>query len=68
MKAAGHIPSVLSALESLVSLKLTVPFLCFQESFEGQMTEENIEVGICTASGFRRLPPAEVKDYLASVL
>ena len=32
------------------------------------MTAENIEVGICTASGFRRLPPAEVKDYLASVL
>ncbi|CAB4030157.1 proteasome subunit alpha type-2, partial [Paramuricea clavata] len=42
--------------------------LTLKESFEGQMTEENIEVGICTASGFRRLPPAEVKDYLASVL
>ena len=32
------------------------------------MNEENIEVGICTASGFRRLRPAEVKDYLAFVL
>ncbi|XP_028409166.1 proteasome subunit alpha type-2-like [Dendronephthya gigantea] len=42
--------------------------LTLKESFEGQMNEENIEVGICTASGFRRLPPAEVKDYLASVL
>lgn len=42
--------------------------LTLKESFEGQMNEENIEVGICTASGFRRLPPTEVKDYLASVL
>lgn len=49
----------------ILSLKM---LLHFQESFEGQMTEENIEVGICTSSGFRRLPPAEVKDYLASVL
>lgn len=38
-----------------------------QESFEGQMTEDNIEVGICNESGFRRLTPAEVKDYLAAI-
>ncbi|KAM7382544.1 hypothetical protein PAMP_002270 [Pampus punctatissimus] len=29
------------------------------ESFEGQMTEENIEVGICNEAGFKRLTPAE---------
>lgn len=38
-----------------------------QESFEGQMTEDNIEVGICNESGFKRLTPAEVKDYLAAI-
>lgn len=38
-----------------------------QESFEGQMTEDNIEVGICNETGFRRLSPAEVKDYLAAI-
>lgn len=38
-----------------------------QESFEGQMTEENIEVGICNEAGFKRLTPAEVKDYLSAI-
>ncbi|XP_065184823.1 proteasome subunit alpha type-2-like [Sycon ciliatum] len=42
--------------------------LTLKESFEGQMTEENIEVGIVNADGFRRLTTAEVKDYLALVL
>lgn len=41
--------------------------LTLKESFEGQMTEDNIEIGICNQEGFRRLSPAEVKDYLASV-
>lgn len=41
--------------------------LTLKESFEGQMTEDNIELGICNHEGFRRLTPAEVKDYLASV-
>ncbi|KAF3840105.1 hypothetical protein F7725_018822 [Dissostichus mawsoni] len=41
--------------------------LTLKESFEGQMTEENIEVGICNEAGFRRLTPAEVKDYLAAI-
>lgn len=45
----------------------TFLFLVFKESFEGQMTEENIEVGICNEAGFKRLTPAEVKDYLAAI-
>ncbi|CAG0897227.1 unnamed protein product [Cyprideis torosa] len=41
--------------------------LTLKESFEGQMTSENIEIGISDAHGFRRLTPAEVKDYLANM-
>lgn len=41
--------------------------LTLKESFEGQMTEDNIEIGIANAEGFHRLSPAEVKDYLASI-
>ena len=41
--------------------------LTLKEGFEGQMTENNIELGIVDESGFRRLEPTEVKDYLASV-
>uniref|UniRef100_S4RAA6 Proteasome subunit alpha type n=2 Tax=Petromyzon marinus TaxID=7757 RepID=S4RAA6_PETMA len=41
--------------------------LTLKESFEGQMTEDNIEIGICNENGFRRLTPPEVKDYLASI-
>jgi len=41
--------------------------LTLKESFEGQMTEDNIEIGICNADGFRRLSPSEVKDYLAAI-
>jgi hypothetical protein len=41
--------------------------LALKESFEGQMTEDNIEIGICNKTGFRRLEPSEIKDYLASV-
>lgn len=41
--------------------------LTLKESFEGAMTEDNIEIGICNHDGFRRLAPAEIKDYLASV-
>lgn len=43
------------------------PAFVFKESFEGQMTEENIEVGICNEAGFKRLTPAEVKDYLSAI-
>lgn len=41
--------------------------LTLKESFEGQMNEDNIEIGISNENGFRRLQPAEVKDYLASI-
>jgi len=39
--------------------------LTLKESFEGQMTEDNIEIGICNKDGFKRLKPEQVKDYLA---
>ena len=32
------------------------------------MNEDNIEVGICDETGFRKLSPSEIKDYLASIL
>ena len=41
--------------------------LTLKESFEGQMSEDNVEVGICNETGFRRLIPTEVKDYLAAI-
>ncbi|KAI3389612.1 hypothetical protein SNEBB_007064 [Seison nebaliae] len=41
--------------------------LSLKESFEGTMTENNIELGICSKEGFRRLKANEVKDYLAAV-
>lgn len=41
--------------------------LTLKEGFEGQMTADNIEVGICDANGFRRLDPSSVKDYLANI-
>ncbi|CAK8671081.1 proteasome subunit alpha type-2-like [Clavelina lepadiformis] len=41
--------------------------LTLKESFEGVMTEDNIEIGIANEEGFHRLSPSEVKDYLASI-
>ncbi|XP_053213723.1 proteasome subunit alpha type-2-like [Panonychus citri] len=41
--------------------------LTLKEGFEGQMTADNIEVGVCDRKGFRRLTPSEVRDYLASI-
>ncbi|CAH8642916.1 unnamed protein product [Dicrocoelium dendriticum] len=41
--------------------------LTLKESFEGQMTENNIEIGICNENGFRTLTPNELKDYLAAI-
>merc|ERR1712150_447963 len=41
--------------------------LTLKESFEGQMTEDNIEIGIANEKSFHRLSPSEVKDYLASI-
>merc|ERR1712168_1318087 len=41
--------------------------LALKESFEGKMTENNVEIGICDEhGGFRRLKPSEIKDYLQS--
>ncbi|CAH8605218.1 unnamed protein product [Heterobilharzia americana] len=41
--------------------------LTLKESFEGQMTDSNIEVGVCNENGFRILTSDEVKDYLAAI-
>lgn len=41
--------------------------LTLKESFEGQMNETNIEIGVCDKGGFRRLEPSEVRDYLGSL-
>lgn len=41
--------------------------LTLKEGFEGQMTQDNIEIGVCNKNGFKRLTPAEVKDYLATI-
>lgn len=41
--------------------------LTLKEGFEGQMTENNIEIGICDKTGFRRLDPSVIKDYLANI-
>lgn len=41
--------------------------LTLKESFEGQMNQDNIEIGICNKTGFKRLTPSEVKDYLANI-
>merc|ERR1712170_324925 len=42
--------------------------LTLKEGFEGQMTENNIEIGIVNQSGeFRVLSTSEVKDYLGEV-
>lgn len=41
--------------------------LTLKESFEGQMNESNIEIGVCDKNGFRRLEPSEVRDYLGSL-
>lgn len=39
--------------------------LTLKEGFEGQMTENNIEIGIVNQSRqFRVLTPAEIRDYL----
>ncbi|EDW84986.1 uncharacterized protein Dwil_GK14404 [Drosophila willistoni] len=41
--------------------------LTLKEGFEGKMTPDNIEVGICDENGFRSLKPSAIKDYLASI-
>lgn len=42
-----------------------VALLTMRESYEGEMTEHNIEVALVTADKvFRVLTPSEVRDYL----
>jgi len=42
-----------------------IALLTMRESYEGEMTEHNIEVGIVTEDRvFRILTPSEVRDYL----
>ena len=43
--------------------------LTLKEGFEGQLTENNIEIGVVRTSDpvFRSLTPEEIKDYLAEV-
>lgn len=41
--------------------------LTLKEGFEGQMTESNIEIGVCSADGFKRLQTATIKDYLSQI-
>jgi len=38
--------------------------LTLRESFDVGMTEDNVEVAICTADGFRRLTKQQVSDHL----
>jgi 20S proteasome subunit alpha 2 len=54
--------------------------LTLKEGYEGQMTENTVEIGICqmeeivdirgntvTVPRFNKLTPSEVKDYLANI-
>ena len=42
--------------------------LTLKESFDGQMDENNIEIGVVEEGvGFRRLLPSEIKDYLDTI-
>ncbi len=41
--------------------------LTLKEGFEGQMTEDNIEIGVCGVDGFKRFTPEEVQDYLTNI-
>lgn len=43
---------------------ITTAILTLKEGFEGEMTPDNIEIGICNETGFKRLAPTDVKDYL----
>ena len=39
--------------------------LTLKEGFEGEMTENNVEIGVVTREGtFRVLPHGEIRDYL----
>lgn len=38
-----------------------------KQGFEGQMTAENIQLGICDEKGFRILDASKIRDYLANL-
>lgn len=41
--------------------------LTLRESFDVGMTEDNVEVAVCTASGYRCLTKQQVKDHLGAL-
>lgn len=41
--------------------------LTLRESFDVGMTESNVEVAVCTASGYHRLTKQQVKDHLGAL-
>lgn len=44
---------------------IQLAILTLKEGFDGEMTAENLEIGIATKDGFRRLTTAELTEYLA---
>lgn len=48
---------------------INTAILTLKESFDGEMDENSIEIGVADESRkFRVLTPSEVKDYLGEVL
>lgn len=41
--------------------------LTLRESFDVGMTENNVEVAVCTANGFSRLTKEQIKDHLGTL-
>lgn len=41
--------------------------LTLRESFDVGMTDENVEIAVCTESGFRRLSRQQIKDHLSAL-
>lgn len=41
--------------------------LTLRESFDVGISEDNVELAICTAQGFRRLTKQQVKEHLAAL-
>ena len=59
---------IIAVFAACVSPVTQLPlFIVCQESFDGQMTEDNIEIGISNSSGFRKLQPSDIQDYLATI-
>ncbi len=41
--------------------------LTLKESFDVGMTEDNVEIGVCSRDGFQRLSKPQIKDYLGTL-